>query len=643
MKAAPLAENLIVGLRDLFGFEDFRHGQRDIAESVVVGHSTLAVMPTGSGKSLCYQLPACVLEGVTLVISPLIALMKDQVDAAQARGIPAAGINSSMSWPEQQARLRDMVEGRLKLVYVAPERFRNASFLEAVERSHIALLAVDEAHCISQWGHDFRPDYLEIGEFRKKIGSPVTVALTATATPEVQADILKQLDIRDARVIVSGFERPNLFFEVRHATSEEEKFVHIEHVLAHFVGESVVVYCATRKQVELVRAKLESAGHLVGTYHGGLSDARRHEVQESFMAGDVPVLVATNAFGMGVDKSDVRAIVHFNIPGSLEAYYQEAGRAGRDGQPAHCVLLFNTNDRSVHEFFIDLSYPTVDIVMAVWTELRRYGLGTHAVGTEMVAQYLSRSSKQSNISAGAVEAAYRLLKSAGHIDFGVRDGFPWTSVLDLSRTRDLRIDWDQVALRRDIVQRQLNDVVRYSCVGGCRQLVLLRHFKSRSSFGSRCGHCDQCAGPAQLSRPQRQVREVPDSPEVLVRKVLSGVARAQQRASLQTVAAMLRGSKSKLVEEARLHELSTCGILSYLQPAEILELFDLCERHHLVLKSARGRVMLTDEGAAVMRGESGVPQGMLTRMERRWRDEGGNAPALNAQMPVVRSTRPRPT
>ncbi|MEZ4461007.1 MAG: ATP-dependent DNA helicase RecQ [bacterium] len=609
------------GLLKYFGFSAFREGQQDIAQSVMDGLHALAVMPTGSGKSLCYQLPACLLDGITLVVSPLIALMKDQVDGAVARGIPAACINSSMSWHEQTATLQDMVEGRLKLVYVAPERFRNAAFMEAIAQTKVALLAVDEAHCISQWGHDFRPDYLEIGEFRRQLGSPVTLALTATATPEVQADILAQLDIKDARVIVSGFERPNLFFEVRHVGSEEEKFGHLDAVLQHFSGQSVVIYCATRKQVELVRARMENAGHLVSTYHGGLGDARRHEVQEAFMAGDVPVLVATNAFGMGVDKSDVRAIVHFNVPGSVEAYYQEAGRAGRDGDPAHCLLLFHANDRSVHEFFIDLSYPTPDVVMAVWTELKRYGLGTHAVGADMLAQYINRSSKQTNVSSGAVEAALRLLKSVGHVDFGVRDGFPWTSVMDLSRTRDLRVDWDQISLRRDIATRQLNDVVRFCCMSDCRQLQLLRHFNSRSTFGSRCGHCDQCKGPAEMESRAREIHHVPDDAATIVRKVLSGVARTQSRASMQIVAAMLRGSRSKLVNDRNLHELSTYGVLSYLQPAEILELFDLCERHHLIVKSGRGRLGVTEEGTAVMKGEETIPEGMLVRMERRWREE----------------------
>jgi len=258
------------------------------------------------------------------------------------------------------------------------------------------------------------------------------------------------------------------------------------------------------------------------------------------------------------------------------------------------------------------------VVMGVWSELRRYGLGTHAVGPEMVAQVINRSSKQGNVSSGAVEAAFRLLKTVGHIDFGFRDGFPWTSVADLSRTRDLRVDWDQIGLRREIAQRQLNDAVRFCCMSGCRQLQLLRHFNSVSTFGSKCGHCDQCVGPADMTPQKRDVHQVPDSNDIIVRKLLSGVARTNNKGSIHLIAAMLRGSTSRLLSDRGLERLSTYGVLNYLQPAEIMEIFDLSERHFLVTKTTRGRVALTEDGAAVMRGESPVPDGLVVRMTRRW-------------------------
>lgn len=611
-------EKLTEKLQEVFGFSTFRAGQEEIVSSVVEGRHTLAVMPTGAGKSLCYQLPACMFEGLTVVVSPLIALMKDQVDAAQARGIPAVAIHSAMSWPEQQEALTALTSGALKIVYIAPERFRNETFRRALEQVKISLLAIDEAHCISQWGHDFRPDYLDIGEFRKALGDPVTMALTATATPEVQGDILKQLSIKNARVIVSGFERPNLFFEVLEVDSDEEKFVRMERILEQHAEDTVVIYCATRKQVDLVRARLSQQGLLVGAYHAGMPDARRVDVQEAFMTGDVPILVATNAFGMGVDKSDVRAIIHFNIPGSVEAYYQEAGRAGRDNKPARCTLLYSSRDRGVHEFFIELSFPSPDIVLSVWSEIRRYGLGTHAIGAETIARHLSRSSGRSQVSAGGVEAAMRLLKQSLHIDFGVRDGFPWVACLDLARGRDLRIDWDQVRLRRDIAHRQLRDMTRFCETQDCRQLNLLRYFKSTSSFGKQCGRCDRCVGPLKFA-PQRV--EVPEPLHIVVAKTLSGVARTNRRVNAGLIAGMLRGSESKLLQQRGLDKLSTYGVLRFMSASEVHKLFEILQTHQLIVRGSRDELALTDTGIAVMRSEVPLPEGLRIRLSQRWSQE----------------------
>lgn len=608
-------------LHELFGFAAFRDGQENIVRSVLEGRDALAVMPTGSGKSLCYQFPACLLDGVTLVVSPLIALMKDQVDAALERGLSAVAIHSGQQFEEQRRALKELGEGSYDLVYVAPERFANAFFQEALSKVKVSLLAVDEAHCISQWGHDFRPDYLNLGEVRDQLGSPTTLALTATATPEVQNDILSQLEMPKARVIVSGFERENLFFEVFAAGQEHEKSTRLVDVLDQVRGQSSVIYCATRKQVEEIRARVEHAGHVVGTYHGGLSDARRSDVQDAFMAGDIPVLVATNAFGMGVDKPDVRAIIHFNLPGSVEAYYQEAGRAGRDGEPARCVLLYHPADRGIHEFFIDLSFPTPDVVMAVWAEVRRYGVGTHALGAEQICEHINRSSKKKSVIKGGVEAALRLLKSAMHLDFGWRDGFPWIEVLDHARGRDLRIDWDHVTQRREIATRQLEDSVRYARGAGCRQAMLLKYFKNES-VSQECGHCDRCCtevawdlvSPAYQGKGARVVTE--ESMDTIVRKALSGVARIRGRGGLHRVSAMLRGSKSRLVLERQLNELSTYGLLDYMTPAVLIELLEACERFRLVVRSSRGYLSLTEEGVSVMRGEESIPSGLSQRLAK---------------------------
>ena len=613
-----LAPDLDTGLRDLFGFDEFRAGQREIAQSVVDGISALAVMPTGAGKSLCYQLPACVTGGVTIVVSPLIALMKDQVDSLYARGIPATCINSSQRWQDQQLRLRGISEGLYRIVYVAPERFKNRAFLDALEGVEVGVFAIDEAHCISQWGHDFRPDYLELGEVRQYLGEPVTLALTATATPEVQDDIVAQLGITDARVIVSGFERPNLFFEVHTTHADDEKYARCKALLDRYAGESVVVYCATRRRVDEVRTRLKHAGYLVGSYHGGLNDKKRAQTQDAFMAGDLPILVATNAFGMGVDKSDVRAIVHFDVPGSIEAYYQEAGRAGRDAEHAHCLLLYSPQDRGVHEFFVETSFPTPDVVGQVWSELRRHGVGTHAIGPEQIADHINRSSRKTHVHNASVEASLRLLEQAMHIDFGWRDGFPWIAVRDHSRARDLRVDWDRVVLRRRIAQRQLDEICKYAVGSECRQTQLLRYFNSQPSFGHSCNNCDACIGAPEYIPDTNHGRVAcRDDPATLVRKILSGVARSRGRVDSTLVAAMLRGSPAHRVHHEGLDRLSTYGILDYLRPAPLLEFVGLCERHRLIASNARGFVTLTDEGIAVMRGAKHVPNELEDRLARR--------------------------
>jgi ATP-dependent DNA helicase RecQ len=352
-------------LRTRFGFPDFRPGQRAICQHVTDGLDALVVMPTGAGKSLCYQLPALARGGTTLVVSPLLALMKDQVDALQARGVRATAINSSITSEERRRRLDGLRRGEFELVYVAPERFGD-HFIRALANVDLRLLAIDEAHCLSQWGHDFRPDYLRLGKVREALGRPPTVALTATATPEVQDDIVHTLGLGDARRYIQGFDRPNLSLEVIEVDRGEDKL----RILADICAPGpALVYCATRKNVEKVAGALRSAGLPAGMYHAGMDHNARKAAQEDFMAGRLPIVVATNAFGMGVDKSDIRTIVHHDLPGTIEAYYQEIGRAGRDGRPSRVALLFRDSDRRTQEFFIRMSHPPAEQVRAVYEAL----------------------------------------------------------------------------------------------------------------------------------------------------------------------------------------------------------------------------------------------------------------------------------
>jgi ATP-dependent DNA helicase RecQ len=356
-------------LERYFGYPDFRPGQAEAIRAVLSGSDALIVMPTGGGKSLCYQIPALVLDGLTLVVSPLIALMLDQVAALERRGIAAALINSTLSGSEIQERLARAVAGELKLLYVAPERFGSATFQRALRDMHVRLVAIDEAHCVCVWGHDFRPSYLRLREAWPKLGRPQLLALTATATPEVRRDIVKELDLRRAGVIVRGFDRPNLFWRVHRVEKLNDKS---RLLLSLFEGsdESGVVYASTRKMVEATTALLRGAGVGAAAYHAGLRREQRAQVQEAWTTGECPVVVATNAFGMGIDKEDVRRVVHFQMPGSLEAYYQEAGRAGRDGESAECILLHSYRDRFTHEFFIRSSYPSRKVVTSTYRALR---------------------------------------------------------------------------------------------------------------------------------------------------------------------------------------------------------------------------------------------------------------------------------
>jgi ATP-dependent DNA helicase RecQ len=398
-------------LQKYFGFTDFLEGQREVIESVLASQNAVVVMPTGGGKSLCFQLPALMLDGVTLVVSPLIALMKDQVDALAARDIPTTFINSSLGYAETNKRLSEIRRGLYKLVYVAPERFRSQAFMDTIATVKVRLFAVDEAHCISHWGHDFRPDYLRLKDAVDRLGHPQIIALTATATQKVRADISEQLGLTEPRYLVAGFDRPNLALRVVHVSSEKEKLDTLKRVIKTSGG-SGIIYAATRKSVEQISAKLKMAGLSVEPYHGGMGELERTRAQDSFMTARVQAIVATNAFGMGIDKRDIRFVVHYHLPGSIEAYYQEVGRAGRDGLPADCLLLFNYADTRTQQFFIEGNHPPPELIRRVYHEIASFGLEKIEMSARELAQRLGEKNDMS------IYSALVILEKAGHIERG---------------------------------------------------------------------------------------------------------------------------------------------------------------------------------------------------------------------------------
>lgn len=377
-------------LKKYFGFDSFREPQNEIIQHILSGNHALVIMPTGSGKSLTYQVPALMLDDITVVISPLIALMKDQVDGLVKKGIDATFINSSLNKLERELRYKNVSEGSYKLLYVTPERFRKKEFLRILQKRKISLLAVDEAHCISQWGHDFRPDYTRLAEFRKIMDNPTTIALTATATPDVQKDIIKQLNLKEneVRLFHEGIDRPNLYLEVHSVWGEQEKLEHIFKIIKEHKGNGIV-YFVLIKDMEnmsdlLYRKKIR---HL--KYHGDLDTAKRKFVQDKFMNGENNLVLATNAFGMGVDKDNIRYVIHAQIPGSLEAYYQEIGRAGRDGKDSICSLLYDEQDLNIQLEFIKWNNPAAGFYDRLYRLLQNDIQRANAEGLDFIKEQMT--------------------------------------------------------------------------------------------------------------------------------------------------------------------------------------------------------------------------------------------------------------
>jgi ATP-dependent DNA helicase RecQ len=551
-------------LQNLFGLDDFRPAQREVIEDVLRGHDVLCVMPTGAGKSLCYQLPAAVQGGLTIVVSPLISLMENQVQQLRDEGLNALMLASSMSPADQRQALGELERGFEGLFYVAPERFYAGTFQNVMSTLKPKFLAVDEAHCISQWGHDFRPEYARLGDVRQRLGSPPTIALTATATDDIRDEIIHLLGLREPTVVVTGFDRPNLRYESRSISKVRDKDDALIDLLRKETG-SGIVYCATRKAVDAVTQLISDSitDRPVFAYHAGMDPAARTANQERWMETPRAIAVATNAFGMGINKPDVRWVVHYNLPGTLEAYYQEAGRAGRDGLAARCVILFSYQDRYTQEFFID------------------------KIGQD----------------------------SAEH-------GDP-----------------EQIERQKQHARQKLDMVIRYAQTHRCRRQMILDYFGDTTEV-ENC-HCDVCRrekGDAG-SDAAENLPAVPDDVVVMIRQMLSAVARLRGKFGVGAVAEVLTGAENERVRKWGLDQLSVYGLLRAQTVKRVVAML------HRLLEAGLARqrdpegtkfmpvVDLTAAGVAVMKGEQPPPASLIDIVPRRTSREMGTNPRATGTNP----------
>ena len=476
-------------LRDVFGVDALRGGQQDVIASVLAGRHTLAIMPTGSGKSLCYQIPAALLRGLTIVVSPLISLMQDQLDKLAAVGVAAVQVHSGLSRDEAAAALARVRNDINSIIFCTPERLTSADFLALLKPARVALMVVDEAHCISQWGHDFRPAYLELGAALAALGRPPLLALTATATEDVITDIARQLGAPRIHVVNTGIYRPNLHYRVIQVTNPDEQYAEAMRLVHESSGVGIV-YAATIKAVEQLHDLLQAAGESVTCYHGKLPARQRKQRQEQFMNGERRVMVATNAFGMGIDKSDTRFVIHLQVPANLEAYYQESGRAGRDGVAADCTLLYYQADKRVQQFFLVKQYPVGAELMTVYGAAR--ALAQHQRGFG----YGALKAQLDDIADGKLKVCLKLLKDGKLLRQDRRLQYLLAAPPDAASTmaqfeRLARVYADKQ--ERD--RAALEQMVSYAQSAYCRWRLLLDYFGDSVPGFEQCCHCDNCLSP----------------------------------------------------------------------------------------------------------------------------------------------------
>ncbi len=560
--------DLDTGLHQLFGFPGFRPGQREACEAAMEGRDVLVVMPTGSGKSLCYQLPGLLRDDLTVVVSPLVALMQDQVEALQARGLgdQVALVNAQQDPGANADSLRRAAAGDLRLLYVAPERFSSLGFLEGLRESRVGLFVVDEAHCVSQWGHDFRPDYFRLADAARALGADAIVASTATATPRVAQDVQRRLGLREPLEVSTGFDRPNLAFAVARPAPHEKRGL-VAQILREPDALPAIVYAGTRAGSEELAADLESAlGEPALAYHAGLARGARAEGLRRFLADDVRVVCATNAFGMGVDKPNVRTVVHASVPASLEAYYQEAGRAGRDGAPARALLLAENRDKALHVHFIkrDEVEPGLPGWLADRLTAAADGDGRYSLEGAPLARDLGGGGDRVRSLVGHLTRAGVVRPSPSAPD---RVAGTVTSAFDRRADALCRASVEEAARAR---WRQYREIWAYVEGDSCRRRAILSHFGDSAAPGSGERCCDVCDPELRLVAPPPEPIEVGDLDDAII-----AVARSAKPAVGRTTCAeILHGARTKKIQRNSYDGLPVYGSSSHLRRAQILARVD---------------------------------------------------------------------
>jgi ATP-dependent DNA helicase RecQ len=570
-------------LHDVFHLESFRPGQAEVVAAQMEGRDVLAVAPTGSGKSLSYWVPAILGDGLTVVVSPLIALMKDQVDRLQAHGVRAALINSTLNQTEQRDRLEAASRGEYQLLYVAPERFSRPGFMARLATLRVTRLIVDEAHCISTWGHDFRPDYRLIGGALEACGRPPIGAFTATATPDVRKDIASNLGLRDPLVVVTGFNRPNLRLETFQARGGRDRLEQLRRRLDPGEGRALV-YVGTVKGAENTAAAISRWGFPAAPYHGRLPDAYRRRIQDGFAARDLRVVVATSAFGMGVDFPDIRQVIHVGFPGSVEAYYQEAGRAGRDGKPALCLLIHSSKDRDLQVYFIETAFPELREVLSVYTGYAR--LGVWNSDPEELKPLIPDQAWKS------LDASKRFLLKTGALR---SDGS--VGPFDPSA-----LDFKQLTALKQHAYKKLGQIIQYAELHSCRHAYITDYF-GETTAERTCRSCDNCE-----RGPLEEAPGAPVDPSV-IRAALAGAARFAGRIGIVNLASILAGKENRFSrDQPWVLDVPAYGSLSGWGQSRVRRLLE-----ELValgcLSQSQGQypmVELSDRGRAVLGGKETI-------------------------------------